>query len=106
MLALRPDFLFAYGDFDYGGEHEGAEGLATLEDLDAADVQVYSVVCPDKAGKYTGETLETTYRAILDIGTIFGVRERAEQRVAQMKAQIAEVGETGASGSTARCVRC
>lgn len=94
MLALRPDFLLAYGDFDYGGEHEGAEGLATLEDLDTAGVQVYSVVCPDKAGKNTEETLEATYRAILDIGTIFGVSERAEQRVAQMKAQIAEVGET------------
>ena len=104
MLALRPDFLFAYGDFDYGGEHEGAEGLATLEDLDAAGVQVYSVVCPDEAGKFTEETLEVTYRAILDIGTIFGVSERAEQRVAQMKAQIADVEKKVADEPTLKVI--
>lgn len=36
MLALRPDFLLAYGNFDYGGEHAGAEGLATREELETA----------------------------------------------------------------------
>jgi len=91
LLALRPDFLLAYGDFDYGGEHEGADGLATLEELDQAGVQVYSVTCPDPTGNYAGETLDAGYRSILDLGTIFGVRDRAEQRVQQMREQIADV---------------
>jgi iron complex transport system substrate-binding protein len=32
-----------------------------------------------------------TYRTILDLGKIFGVSDRAQQRVAQMKRQIAAV---------------
>ncbi len=93
MLALRPDFLFAYGDFDYGGKHAGAEGLATLDELGAAGVKVYTVVCPDESGNYTNENLEATYRTILELGKIFGVSDRAERRVAEMKAQIADVSQ-------------
>jgi iron complex transport system substrate-binding protein len=93
MLSLRADFLLAYGDFDYGGKHQGAEGLATLEELNATGVQVYTVVCPDEAGDYTNENLDTLYRTILDLGKIFGVSDRAERRVAEMQAQIAEVSQ-------------
>ncbi len=93
MLSLRSDFLLAYGDFDYGGKHAGAEGLATLEELGAAGVKVYTVVCPDEAGEFTNENLEATYRTILDLGKIFGVSDRAERRVAEMKAQIADVAQ-------------
>ncbi|MGH3611736.1 MAG: ABC transporter substrate-binding protein [Pseudonocardia sp.] len=92
MLALRPDFLLAYGDFDYGGP-AGADGLATLDELETAGVQVYSVTCPDPTGNYAGETLESAYRSLLDLGTIFGVRDRAQQRVEQMQQQIADVQE-------------
>ncbi|MGH8931886.1 MAG: ABC transporter substrate-binding protein [Egibacteraceae bacterium] len=89
MLALRPDFLLAYGDFDYGGEHAGAEGLATREQLKAAGAEVYTVVCPGDFS--TQESLAAAYRSILDLGTIFNVSERAEARVAQMQQQIADV---------------
>lgn len=93
MLSLRSDFLLAYGDFDYGGEHQGAEGLATLDELTTAGVQVYTVVCPDEAGDYTNENFDAVYRTILDLGKIFGVSERAERCVAEMQAQIAEVSQ-------------
>ncbi|MGL4745631.1 MAG: ABC transporter substrate-binding protein [Dermatophilaceae bacterium] len=88
LLQLRPDFMLAYGDFDYGGEQEGAEGLATLEQLEKAGVQVYLVVCPDPGGKYANETLDATYRSLTDLGRIFGVSERATARVKEMRAQV------------------
>jgi iron complex transport system substrate-binding protein len=93
LLSLRPDFLLTYGDFDLGGKAQGADGLATYDELAAAGVRTYTVVCPDAAGGYTNENLDATYQSILDLGTIFGVSDRAEQRVAAMKAQIAEVSE-------------
>ncbi|MGH3872186.1 MAG: ABC transporter substrate-binding protein [Pseudonocardiaceae bacterium] len=93
MLTLRPDFLLAYADFDYGGKHQGAEGLATLDELNAAGVQVYTVVCTDDAGYYTNKDLQAAYRTMLDLGKIFGVSDRAERRVAEMKAQIAGVAQ-------------
>ncbi|MGL4177314.1 MAG: ABC transporter substrate-binding protein [Dermatophilaceae bacterium] len=93
LLELRPDFLFAYGDFDYGGEQEGAEGLATLDQLEKAGVQVYLVVCPDPGGTYANETLDATYRSLTDLGRIFDVSERAEKRVDEMRTQIDAVRE-------------
>ncbi|MGH8931881.1 MAG: ABC transporter substrate-binding protein [Egibacteraceae bacterium] len=92
ILALRPDFLLAYADFDY----DGADGLATREELESAGTQVYTVVCPvgdkeDDPFRGKGETLAAVYRSVLDLGTIFGVSERAEARVAQMEQQIADV---------------
>lgn len=104
MLSLRPDFLFAYGDFDYGGKHQGAEGLATLEELGAAGVQVYTVVCPDESGGYTNENLQALYRSILDLGKIFGVGDRAERRVAEMQAQIADVSQKVSGEPTAKVI--
>ncbi len=89
LLALRPDFLLAYGDFDHGAG--SAQGLATLEQLERAGVRVYSVTCPDPTGNYAGESLEATYRSILDLGRIFGVEDRARERVEQMRQQIADV---------------
>ncbi|OLT16960.1 hypothetical protein BJF78_13510 [Pseudonocardia sp. CNS-139] len=76
LLALRPDFLFLYGDFDLGGEGAGADGLATLEDLERAGVQVYLTTCPDPTGNYGGENLEATFRTFEDLGRIFGVEDR------------------------------
>ncbi|MGH3898901.1 MAG: ABC transporter substrate-binding protein [Pseudonocardiaceae bacterium] len=93
MLSLRPDFLLAYADFDYGGKHPGAEGLATLDELEAAGVQTYTVVCPDESGEYMNENLEAVYRSLGDLGKIFGVSDRAQRRVAEMKAQIADVSQ-------------
>lgn len=90
LLSLRPDFLLAYGDFDYGGEHAGTQGLASLEELDAVGIDVYTVVCP-REGAYDTGTLADTYRSILDLGKIFGVEDRARQQVGEMKRQIADV---------------
>jgi len=92
LLALRSDFLLAYNEYEFGGKNAGADGLATAEQLGAAGVPFYTVVCPGgKSNEYGQETLAVTYRTILDIGRIFGVSERAVQRVAQMKQQIRDV---------------
>lgn len=91
LLALQPDFLLAYGDFDYGGEHAGAEGLATLEDLETAGTQVYSLLCPDP--DYLGEDFEAVFRTIRDLGTIFDAEEQAENAIADMETQMAAVEE-------------
>lgn len=95
MLALRPDFFLAWADFDYGGKHAGAAagGQATLDELKTAGVQVYSVLCGESGEDGVGGSIEDTYRTIIDLGKIFGVSERAEQRVAQMRQQIADVQE-------------
>jgi iron complex transport system substrate-binding protein len=81
MLSLRPDFLLAYGDFDYSGD----QGLASFKQLNAAGIQVYTVQCGADA------PLSDIYRVISDLGKIFGVTDRAKARIAQMRKQIAEV---------------
>ncbi len=87
LIAARPDFLLAYFKGDYT---DGVPGLATLDQLDAAGVDVYTVDCGDGIG---GEesTFETTYQALRDLGKIFGVGERAEQVIKTIQDQIAMV---------------
>ncbi|MGH3898909.1 MAG: ABC transporter substrate-binding protein [Pseudonocardiaceae bacterium] len=88
MLALRPDFFLAYGDFDY----DPADGKASIDDLAAVGTQTYSVICPpEQGGGHATEKLDDVYRSLLDLGTIFGVSDRAEQRVEQMQQQVADV---------------
>ncbi len=85
MLALRPDFVLVYGDFDY----DASQSLATREQLKTAGAEVYELACPEN--DYSGENLDAVYRTILDLGTIFGVSDRAQARVEQMRQQIADV---------------
>ncbi|MGE3285719.1 MAG: ABC transporter substrate-binding protein [Pseudonocardia sp.] len=104
LLTLRPDFILGYGIFDVGGDAAGAPGLATMDELTAAGIPIYMATCPDgiddPGGGYGQDTLAATYQTILDVGRIFGVSERAEQRVAEMKAQIEAVrARTGTEGS-------
>lgn len=86
LLALRPDFLIAYADFDY----DGTEGRATLKQLNAAALDVYTVDCA-KGGLGPDSSIETTYGALRDLGKIFGVSQRAEKVVKQMEDQVAAV---------------
>jgi len=71
MLATRADFLLAYFEADDADDTEGATGLATLEQLDAAGIEVYTVRCSRDGDDTTIE--------LRDLGKIFGVSERAEQ---------------------------
>ncbi|MGH3611770.1 MAG: ABC transporter substrate-binding protein [Pseudonocardia sp.] len=89
LIASGPDFLLAYFKGDYT---DGVPGLATLDQLDAAGVDVYTVDC---GGGIGGEesTFDTTYGALRDLGAIFGVGERAEQVIKTMRDQIATVQE-------------
>lgn len=86
-LAARPDFVVApYVDFDF----DAAEGLATEEDLAATGAQIFGlrVNC---TGTPAASTLEDTYADLLDLGRIFGVSERAEQIVTEMRATVSDV---------------
>ncbi|ATE55228.1 hypothetical protein CNX65_19670 [Actinosynnema pretiosum] len=87
MFGLRPDFLLAYVNSEYGGPDQLAPGLATVDDLQAIGARVYALVCPEDTPVRT----EFTYRALTDLGAIFDVEQRAAEVVDSMKARVAEV---------------
>lgn len=72
------------------GTDGSAPGLATIEDLAGIGAQVYSALCPNEENKNV-ESMEAAYRAITDLGVIFGVPDRATERVEAMQRQIADV---------------
>jgi iron complex transport system substrate-binding protein len=87
LLAQRADFVYSTGYSDF----EAFTGQATLEDLDAVGTPAYiggGACDPEQAGK---ATLQDTYTDILNIGKIFGVTDRAERKVAEMKATVQRV---------------
>ncbi len=87
MLNLRPDFLFAYVNSEYGGPDELAPGLATLDDFDSIGANVYALVCPDE----DPIPIDATYRAVEDLGKIFDVESEATATIEDMQARIDEV---------------
>ncbi len=94
-LSLEPDFFFAGGSYNV----DGARGLATEEDLEANGAQVFYMACTAHGTSNSlGEddprpTIEVVYNRIEDIGKIFGVPDRAEALIAQIRAEIAAVQE-------------
>jgi iron complex transport system substrate-binding protein len=88
-LAARPDLVVAvWADYDL----DPAEGLAGREELAAAGAKVLSLSANCATDPST-VTIEDTYRDILDLGRVFGVSDRAEKVVGEMKAKITEVQE-------------
>jgi iron complex transport system substrate-binding protein len=85
VIALSPDFVLSGGFYEF----DAKQGFATREELEDAGAQSYLSQCSSEDGATI--TVEDTYRVILDLGKIFGVSDRAQQRVAQMKKRIAAV---------------
>lgn len=87
ILSFNPDFVFG----SWGGTFSQESGV-TPETLLAAGVQSYTLTesCIT-AGVQIEPTLENTYTDILNIGRIFGVEDRAQVIVDDMRAAIEEV---------------
>ncbi|MGR6917577.1 ABC transporter substrate-binding protein [[Actinomadura] parvosata] len=87
MLAQGADFVLdnAMASFDAGG------GYATVEELDAAGSPVYILggwCSPEETLQYT---LDKTFTDIQNLGKIFGVPDRAEKLVADLRGKLDDV---------------
>ncbi|AQZ61360.1 ABC transporter (iron.B12.siderophore.hemin), periplasmic substrate-binding component [[Actinomadura] parvosata subsp. kistnae] len=87
MLAQGADFVLdnAMAGFDAGG------GYATVEELDAAGSPVYILggwCSPEETLQYT---LDKTFTDIQNLGRIFGVPDRAEKLVADLRGKLDDV---------------
>ncbi|UBU09341.1 ABC transporter substrate-binding protein [Nonomuraea gerenzanensis] len=87
MLAQGADFVLdnAMASFDAAG------GYATVAELDAAGSPVYILggwCSPEETLQYT---LDETFTDIQNLGRIFGVPDRAEQLVSQLRGSLADV---------------
>lgn len=89
-FAIRSEPFLISGVKPPVGTDGSAPGLATIEDLAGIGAQVYSALCPNEENKNV-ESMEAAYRAITDLGVIFGVPDRATERVEAMQRQIADV---------------
>lgn len=87
MLQLHPDLLLAYVNGEYGGPDNRAPGLATVADLASIAANVYAVVCPND----NPVRIDLTYRAVDDLGRIFGIEATAREVTDRMRARIADV---------------
>ncbi|MEU8403880.1 ABC transporter substrate-binding protein [Nonomuraea sp. NPDC048892] len=87
MLAQGADFVLdnAMASFDAAG------GYATLEELDTAGSPVYILggwCSPEETLQYT---LDKTFTDIQNLGKIFGVPDRAEKLVGELRGSLADV---------------
>ncbi len=86
-LSTQPDLVIAaYPTYDF----DPSQGLATEDDYRAAGAQIFgmSVECGSEPG---AATIEDVYADILALGAIFGVSERADSLVSEMRERIAAV---------------
>jgi len=85
LLGVEPDFVF--GGFTSAFEPEAA---GTREDLHGLGIGTYLMTeyCPNAGGGKA--SLEQVYEDILNVGRIFGVEDRAERVVGEMKALVRE----------------
>lgn len=90
LLNARPDFvLSAWPTFDF----DAAEGAATRADVATigADVYGFSTNCTDKESASSLDLLDEDVR---NLGTIFGLSDRAQVLVAKISGRIAAVEQT------------
>ena len=88
ILSADPDFFFAGW---YYGMNPGGE--VTTETLAAFDIPVYVLTesCVHLDKNRPGVSLETLYRDVRNIGSIFGVAERADALIEGWKARVARI---------------
>jgi iron complex transport system substrate-binding protein len=84
LLTARPDFVI---DNFPGFFYNAANGLATVEELQANGAQVYTLTARCEGNEANGK-VEDLYTDITNLGKIFGVSAHTEQLVAQMKSRV------------------
>lgn len=87
MLAQEADLVISEGWYNF----DASRGEATIDELTAAGSQVYLTGgwCDDEGQRKF--KIEDTLRDVRELGRIFGVPERAEQLIAEMRTIIDEV---------------
>lgn len=89
LLSFDPDFVFGAWNYNFS-----EESGVTPEKLTATGVKSYVLTESCIAvGVMPNETLYSTYEDILNLGRIFGVEERAQEIVNQMRTDIENVQE-------------
>jgi len=89
ILSFDPDFVFGAWNYNFS-----EESGVTPEKLATAGVKSYVLTESCIAtGMRPSESIESTYEDILNLGRLFGVEDRAEMLVGQMRADIATVQE-------------
>ncbi|GAA4660435.1 hypothetical protein GCM10023347_09930 [Streptomyces chumphonensis] len=79
MLDLAPDLVLSTTGFGFRSEN----GFATREELAEAGARTYipRTGCDERAAVKDPPTIEDSYALLRDLGAVFDVRDRAEQRV-------------------------
>ena len=88
MLTQQADLVVA--ELLEGFAFDPAMGKATVAELEAAGAQVYSASACTIAD-YPNKRLETVYTDLENLGKIFGVADRAQALIDNMKARQAEI---------------
>ncbi len=101
MIGLRPDFVIS----TYDGGFRADAGFATREDLRAVGANSYApeTSCGEVGTVAHRPSIEDSYALLRDLGTIFGVRDRADTLIAASKRRVAAVS-SAVAGEPARNV--
>ncbi|MEZ0340265.1 ABC transporter substrate-binding protein [Mycobacterium sp. pV006] len=100
LLAARPDFVLS-GYNNFFAEGDADESVGTRASLAELGIQswILSPLCPsqdglsDEAIDPASVRVDTIYRDLRDLGTIFGVEDRAEQVITDQQQRITAVEE-------------
>lgn len=100
LLAARPDFVLS-GYNNFFAEGDADESVGTRASLAELGIQswILSPLCPsqdglsDEAIDPATVRVDTIYRDLRDLGTIFGVEDRAEQVITDQQQRITAVEE-------------
>ncbi|ONI67271.1 ABC transporter substrate-binding protein [Kribbella sp. ALI-6-A] len=98
LLSLNPDFVLSgFNDIFSAAGSDGSFGSRkSLSDL-GVQTWIFSPLCPSADGKGdeaidpSTVSMDNVYADLRDLGTLFGVRDRAEQVIADQQKRIAAV---------------
>ncbi|MFN8440069.1 MAG: ABC transporter substrate-binding protein [Caldilineaceae bacterium] len=88
LLSQQPDLIIS--ELMEGFAFDPAQGRATVAELEADGIQVYSASACTIAD-YPNKRIETVYGDLENLGKIFGVADRAQALISDMKARQAEI---------------
>ncbi|CAM3914908.1 ABC transporter substrate-binding protein [Tsukamurella ocularis] len=101
IQAARPDFVFA--GWNYGFKETTGVTPDWIREIGAVPYQL-TEACRQPGGTKRGvmPPLDALFRDLTDLGTLFGVPERAERLVAEYRARVEKVRAGAPSGRRAR----
>ena len=88
LLSQQPDLVIS--ELLEGFAFDPAQGRATVAELEALGIQVYSASACTSAD-YPNKRIETVYADLENLGKIFGVVDRAQALIDELKARQADI---------------